>query len=807
MNQKIKNVSQNKTKSEKIEQPELLSGGTLRDYQLKGLNWLISLYENGLNGILADEMGLGKTIQTIALLAHLWSKGIQGPFLVVAPLSTLSNWVNEFQKWTPTIPVILYHAKKVERKDLRDQISEGTKSKSSKSKRQFPVVITSYDLAIRDILFLKKYNWKYLVVDEAHRLKNFECKLIQKLKVLVTGNRLLLTGTPLQNNLKELWSLLNFILPDIFDNLANFQKWFDVDVVIRKSIEGETLDETKQRVTRTIISKLHTILQPFMMRRMKNEVEEFTIPKKKEILIYCPFQEVQKAFYDLLLHREYFSKAKANEVGIKKISLNNVIMQLRKICNHPFLFDDDYDDFEVKYEKAKLEGRDFLLLCGIDKNKLHEQNRKDNEADGKGRDEKSKENGNNERRKVKSKKTKESSESTSEEKQVKPRSKSEMNTSTTKRVNVSDSSEESEDKVRQKKSREKKRKKISGLDLGDILSHKRKKSRVCYNEEDTWDSIFNPDAEQEEEEQKEVKTTKKHVKKTNAFELFCAEYRSKADKATQVKEISPLWRDLPQDEKDKFQKMADEKYLSDLSKIDSNLLIENPEEYLLKTIKHSGKFELLSRILPELKKKGHKVLLFSQMTRMLDVLEDFLDYSGYQYQRIDGNTTMTRRQELITCFNSDPEQFIFLLSTRAAGLGINLTSADTVIIYDSDWNPQMDLQAMDRCHRIGQTKPVCVFRLMVAGSIESRMRSVALSKLKLEGLVVKRKNAVFSEEDLVNLLNSEHIDGTVGSGENHITEEELTLLLDRDKIMELMNDQNITTTGGFTVVEQIVGEF
>lgn len=204
-------------------QPALVTGAELRPYQLDGFEWLVSLYENGLNGILADEMGLGKTLQTISFLAHLRGKGVWGPFLIVAPLSTIANWVTEFERFTPGIPAMMYHAQgKPERAQLRKQLRYPA---SAEEKRAFPVVITSFEIAMMDRQHLSHLKWKYIVVDEGHRLKNMNCRLIQELKRFNSAQRLILTGTPLHNNLKELWSLLNFILPDIFDDLETFEKW------------------------------------------------------------------------------------------------------------------------------------------------------------------------------------------------------------------------------------------------------------------------------------------------------------------------------------------------------------------------------------------------------------------------------------------------------------------------------------------------------------------------------------------------------------------------------------------------------
>jgi len=252
-------------------QPSLVRGGEMRSYQLQGVEWLVSLYENGLNGILADEMGLGKTVQCIALFAHLISMGVPGPFLVVGPLSTVGNWVREVKKWCPDVGVILYHGTKEERDSIR------AKQLHPKNVKKNPIVVTSYEITMRDRKYLQRFKWKYIVVDEGHRLKNVNCKLISELKTYSSANRLLLTGTPLQNKLSELWSMLNFLLPDIFDDLDSFQQWFDFSDIGEKEGRGKVV---AQEVENGIVSKLHEILRPFLLRRIKTEVELDLPPKK-----------------------------------------------------------------------------------------------------------------------------------------------------------------------------------------------------------------------------------------------------------------------------------------------------------------------------------------------------------------------------------------------------------------------------------------------------------------------------------------------------------------------------------------------
>ncbi|KAF3775292.1 putative ATP-dependent DNA helicase [Nymphaea thermarum] len=465
------------------EQPAMLQGGELRSYQLEGLQWMLSLFNNNLNGILADEMGLGKTIQTIALLAYLMeNKGVSGPHLIVAPKAVLSNWVNEFATWAPSILAVLYDGRAVERKVLREEYSgEG----------KFNVMITHYDLIMRDKSFLKKIHWYYMIVDEGHRLKNHDCALS---RTLVTGyhikRRLLLTGTPIQNSLQELWSLLNFLLPSIFNCVKNFEEWFNAPFADRSDI---SLTDEEQLL---IIRRLHQVIRPFLLRRKKDEVEKF-LPGKIQVILKCDLSGWQKVYYQQITD---IGRVGLDSSTGKSKSLLNLSMQLRKCCNHPYLF------------------------------------------------------------------------------------------------------------------------------VGDYNMH-------------------------------------------------------------QKEEI----------------------------------------------VRASGKFELLDRLLPKLQKSGHRVLLFSQMTRLMDILEIYLSLHGFTYMRLDGATKTEERGALLKKFNApDSPYFMFLLSTRAGGLGLNLQTADTVILFDSDWNPQMDQQAEDRAHRIGQKKEVRVFVLVSVGSIEEEILERAKQKMGID---------------------------------------------------------------------------
>jgi SWI/SNF-related matrix-associated actin-dependent regulator of chromatin subfamily A member 5 len=484
-------------------QSSLLQGGQLREYQIVGVGWLTSLHRANINGILADEMGLGKTIQVIAFLAHLKeTEEINGLHLIVAPKSTLTNWANEFGKWCPSFRCVKLTAAEAERTEvLQNQLLPG----------KFDVCVTTYE-AVRMCSRLVDFRWTYLIVDEAQKIKNEMSSLAQRLRELKSDHRLLLTGTPLQNNLHELWSLLNFLLPNLFSNSADFDAWFNLGAE-----EGMTDAEVEKKNVK-MVQMLHRVLRPFILRRTKSEVEH-GLPPKREILVSVQMTALQRDMYKKILVNEL----KVN--GSTKFFLNTA-MELRKVCNHPFLFKG------VEDEKA-------------------------------------------------------------------------------------------------------------------------------------------PD----------------------------------------------------------------------------------PLEHLIAT---SGKMKMLDKLLGRLRPAGSHVLIFSQMTSMLDILDDYCVSKNYPYCRLDGSTSLDDRDMMIKGFN-DPGSiyFVFLLSTRAGGLGINLTAADMVILYDSDWNPQMDLQAMDRAHRIGQTKPVTVFRLVTQDTLEERILERQCLRLKLDSLVIQhckeRKNTI-GKEDLREML-------------------------------------------------------
>lgn len=514
-------------KEEVKTQPSILVGGELKEYQLKGLQWMVSLYNNKLNGILADEMGLGKTIQSISLITYLIEKKNEDKFLVIVPLSTITNWTVEFEKWAPSVKVIVFKGSPQQRKELLFDVRMGN----------FQVMLTTYEYIIKERPMLSRFSYSHMIIDEGHRMKNAQSKLSLTLKQYYrTNNRLILTGTPLQNNLPELWALLNFVLPKVFNSVKSFDEWFNTPFANTGSQEKIELTEEESLL---VIRRLHKVLRPFLLRRLKKDVEK-DLPDKVEKVLKCNLSGLQYILYQQMLkHNALFVGSQTtgtnNKSGIK--GLNNKIMQLRKICNHPFVFEE----------------------------------------------------------------------------------------------------------------------------VEDVLNSTRL---------------------------------------TNDL----------------------LWRT-------------------------------------------SGKFELLDRVLPKFKASGHKVLIFFQMTSVMNIFEDFLRLKSMLYLRLDGATKAEDRQDMLKAFNKpESDYFCFLLSTRAGGLGLNLQSADTVIIFDTDWNPHQDLQAQDRAHRIGQKNEVRILRLISNDSIEEVILERAHKKLEIDGKVIQagkfdnKSTAEEQEEFLKRLLDADQGD-------------------------------------------------
>jgi len=638
-------------------QPLLLTGGIMRSYQLEGYEWMSTLWENGINGILADEMGLGKTIQTVALFCHMYEMGVPGPFMVVAPLSTVPNWVNEFKRFAPKVPCLLYHGNQQERAVLREKLEDTVKCEELDGKEMMQVVVTSYEIAMNDRSAFQNIQWRYIVVDEGHRLKNMNCRLIKELKQYHSANRLLLTGTPLQNNLSELWSLLNFLLPEIFDDLRVFESWFDAKDM------HEDMEERKRVVAQeqqnSILTTLHQILTPFLLRRVKTDVD-LQIPPKKEVLVYCPLTQRQKDLYRHIVEKTI---------------------------------------------------EDFLT--------------------------------------------------TEEEREP------------------------------------------------EALPEKRKKAHVDY-------SAFLDDKEYADDDKFEAHITKLNEYTEKIKGSGGSAYAKVMDKLKAGKEKNFSVKSRMMD----MRKAVNHPYLIEYPISDCGTFYDTTDDM----IDICGKLAVLHQMLTKLNENGHKTLIFSQMTKMLDILGDYLNLKKIKFCRLDGSMQFMDRQENIDTFNKDPEHKVFLLSTRAGGLGINLTAADTCIIYDSDWNPQQDLQAQDRCHRIGQTKPVMIYRLVSANTIDQKIVERAAAKRKLEKMIIHKEKfksgaasiatslKTLSPTELLGLLDSKDHVGVVSAealaSGKVFTDEQMEQLLDRSDLAWGDNPHNPANKavskveGVFTVIDQ-----
>ncbi len=836
----------------------------LREYQHIGLDWLVSLHERSFNGILADEMGLGKTIQTIALLAHLaCAKGNWGPHLIVVPTSVMLNWEMEVKKWCPAFKVLTYYGSQKERRLKR---VGWTKPNA------FHVCITSYKLVVQDHSSFRRKQWYYFILDEAQHIKNFKSQRWQMLLNFSSVGRLLLTGTPLQNNLMELWSLMHFLMPNVFQSHRNFKEWFS------NPLTG--MVEDTQEYNESLVRRLHKVLRPFLLRRLKNEVEK-QLPKKYEHVVYCPLSKRQRFLYD-----DFMSRGKTRETlaGGNFMSVINILMQLRKVCNHPNLFEarptlspfvcepvrlldsiprrvfnllerSPLDTVDLSEHPACILTQELRLTGFAAHSAARLQNRHSYSVQslsifrplprcppGK----------------IRMTMRYVSSPTYSGEhiplativnNNIYKKTKADLNIRTDKgtflltavtrtralspfdiaqqmlQMNGTASPPGSPEEEEKRKlpslltTSKAEREEEDGAAAPPVKRSRRSQDgrEASQEPKDERKGIFcskifhsyktgSPVPSTIGEDQRAACRTRveSHIR-TNRLKVMCCPMfgRDLVESVRVCRERCPDWlleglwgrlagltsrreqgrgpgRDLDHTPYSIGLQIPGGGRMSDvaraflsrfhlyvpavvgslkegrlevgpslreelgqvrravesMSAFQCNLQL--PEARLIQY--DCGKLQVLSQLLHRLKSGGHRVLLFTQMTRVLDVLEAFLNYHGYVYLRLDGSTRVEQRQVLMERFNGNDRYFCFILSTRSGGVGVNLTGADTVVFYDSDWNPTMDAQAQDRCHRIGQTRDVHIYRLVSERTVEENILKKANQKRMLGDLAIDGGN-------------------------------------------------------------------
>ncbi|XP_054168303.1 helicase domino-like isoform X2 [Oppia nitens] len=843
----------------------------LREYQHIGLDWLSAMYDKKLNGILADEMGLGKTIQTIALLAHLaCDKSNWGPHLIVVPTSVMLNWEMEFKKWCPAFKILTYYGSPKERKHKR---------RGWTKPNQFHVCITSYKLVIQDHASFRRKKWKYLILDEAQHIKNFKSQRWQMLLNFNTSRRLLLTGTPLQNNLMELWSLMHFLMPNVFQSHKEFKDWFVNPVT--GMVEGNN------EYNEGLIRRLHKVLRPFLLRRLKCDVEK-QLPKKYEHIVMCHLSKRQRFLYE-----EFMSLRKTKETLMSGnfLSVINILMQLRKVCNHPNLFDPrptvspfmsepivyktsslvttalDYDPFrhinlsclnlilsELSFTLSAfahhrivrfMTSPEFIqeidsapeppprcprgkIRLQIRTSTMHSSNTIQktpsnvsslNQSSNKNNDQKYLMTGiHTQNSPVLKSPTATTSSSdgrvaipvgrlvqTPTGPHILLRTSSGTSLSSTIPQSIvkqspmrqiivkamspnvgSNSSQESNTNLSKLNSTPFRKSSLVSKQLTErkekLTFLSRINQRKCLAT-----ALYASDLIEVSTVSYNPKLVTKYVPiGSSVFNIgngylnlklapFADHYRNNLWHFTDclidlIKTPEALVEDLKEvltrfmcivprvmtspiqlhaSHLPSFKKIQMDNLGAKLSYELSNKLdvlhtpyslmrIQFPE---LRLIQYDcGKLQTLNKLLWDLKTGGHRVLIFTQMSRMLDIFEQFLNHCGHTYLRLDGTTKVEQRQALMERFNADKRIFCFILSTRSGGIGINLTGADTVIFYDSDWNPTMDAQAQDRCHRIGQTRDVHIYRLISEKTIEENIVKKAQQKKLLGSVAIEGGN-------------------------------------------------------------------
>jgi helicase SWR1 len=768
--------------------PSLLRG-TLREYQHDGLDWLANMYDSETNGILADEMGLGKTIQTISLLAYIAvNRGIWGPHLVVVPTSVMLNWEMEFRKFLPGFKILTYYGDINERKRKR-------MGWRNMGKDMYNVVITSYQLILQDAAAFKMRPWHYLVLDEAHNIKNFKSQRWQTMLTLRTQRRLLLTGTPLQNNIDELWSLLYFLMPAGFageGRIANLEQF----TLALKDPTKQILDQGRQKLdaeAQKVVSRLHEVLRPYLLRRLKAEVEK-QMPGKYEHVVYCKLSKRQRQLYD-----GFMGRASTKEIlsSGNYMSIINCLMSLRKVCNHPDLFETRAIVTSMAMPKsvvAQYEIKDLLI-----RKRLHEHT-EDNKVslDALGllfvRREQTQLGHARRVHHIRATRPLEDLVERQTRRLNKPSDPPLTSLQSTMAALARREQVAVRDQLQHCLSLTRSRTQfmpIYGKDIIDALTvdwhdytfgarrggrlvpkYKPQQSRqyvypiqqqiAPYQPAQMFPQAHNQSRQDDIERVKiqdyhgelgfraprsiaaSLEWNNEQI--THFFDMVpTLEQRAESleplitrftcvTPAVAAEEVAPL--SLSQRGVNLIRTSDLARKLDPFHESRIRQSIAFPDKRLLQY--DCGKLQRLATLLRDLQAGGHRALIFTQMTKVLDVLEQFLNIHGHRYLRLDGSTKVEQRQILTDRFNSDDRILCFILSSRSGGLGINLTGADSVIFYDLDWNPAMDKQCQDRAHRIGQTRDVHIYKFVSEYTIEANILRKSNQKRLLDDVIIQK---------------------------------------------------------------------
>ncbi|KAJ2724824.1 swr1 complex component [Coemansia sp. Benny D115] len=794
-----------------MQQPSLLRG-QLREYQQQGLAWLAALHDHQTNGILADEMGLGKTIQTIAFLAHLaCNEGIWGPHLVIVPTSVLMNWEQEFHRWLPGLKVLTYYGSRAERKQRRRGWSK---------LNAFHVCVTSYQLAIQDASVFKRKQWHCMVLDEAQAIKNFRSQRWQTLLGFRSASRLLLTGTPLQNSLLELWSLMYFLMPAEFNGetaedgggsggfagLDRFREWFaqplekllaaqpeiaapaTMGAQAGRGVEfntaeflqnaGSSSGGLQQSEAQQAVQKLHAVLRPHILRRLKQDVET-QLPNKTEHVIYCHLSKRQRFLYDDFMAR---SQTRETLRTGSYLGVMGCLMQLRKVCNHPDLFETrpivtswvvsgapvaryrrcedlvrgmlgggSLGDYAKPWEPgADIWGIRGLLVAADQPSKDDMAWESARRLDASPRMlQKALQCSRSALLDVSA-----AAESEWDQLQMRPVSTRRLRAA----VSVAEANRQQLCKRRVRRQETLMRLAKQNIQRIHGMAHKPVYSAgtlarctIVRDIRERW-IVAGADAAAADLLPTPAQRLEWYRPLVENF-VFVTPPVVVANTSSDLEAVYPHLRapaslSLPVVASDSGSAWVQEvrpnilhmrrrvlHRTGLLRPIEVRQQIAFPEPFLLQY--DCGKLQALDRLLSVLVREGHRALIFTQMTRVLDILEQWLNLHGYRYLRLDGATKVEQRWRLTERFNHDPRWSVFISSTRAGGLGINLTGADTVIFYDSDWNHAMDAQCQDRCHRIGQQREVRIYRLISEKTIEEAIWRKQCEKRWLNQVVIQ----------------------------------------------------------------------